>query len=81
VLNAVGVHRDPRNHSHSYKSFAPSIECISTRSCKFLRPSLPEQLDLDLKERLLPRSQQATTDAAVVVKFGAVSVEAAAIPD
>jgi hypothetical protein len=29
VLNAVGVHRDPRNHDHSYKSFAASIEEIT----------------------------------------------------
>jgi PXA domain len=29
VLNAVGVHRDPRNHDHSYKSFAANIEEIA----------------------------------------------------
>jgi PXA domain/RUN domain len=29
VLNAVGVHRDPRNHDHSYKSFAGHIEEIA----------------------------------------------------
>jgi hypothetical protein len=29
VLNAVGVHRDPRNHDHSYKSFAASIDEVA----------------------------------------------------
>ena len=29
ILNAVGVHRDPRNHDHSYKSFAASIEDVT----------------------------------------------------